>query len=173
MDARRCLDGSWVVHHNPIRRRTLGVPTLEQALVWCRRHRTPVYLDVKETSREEELLRLICRSGWLGRTSVLAGSVPSLRRWRRLLPPRHPLFWVTGFRSSVTPRRISIARRMKLTGFTAYRGRIHASSAAQLHRAGLKLFVWTARTAGEIRRISRLGVDGILSEVWPPPPRLI
>lgn len=171
-DVRRCSDGRWVIFHDPIRRCAPGVPTVEQALAWFRRHRTPVYLDVKERAWESELFQVIRGSGWLHRSILFAGSVPSLRRWRLLLPPRHPLYWVTGFRDSITPHRISIARRLQLQGIAAYHRRVTASSAQQIHQAGLQLFVWTARTAAEIQRAGRLGADGILSEVWPPPLRL-
>ena len=171
MDVRRTADGTWIVFHNKTRRRLDPIPAMSHVFAWCRRQHLPVYLDIKESSHEKELLILLQQSGWLGQTTLLAGSAPTLRRWRQLLP-HHPLFWVTGYHESITTRRLSTARRVKLNGFVSYRRQISSESVEKVHRAGMKLLVWTARSAREIQRLSRLGVDGIMSEVWPPP-RLI
>ncbi len=170
MDVRRNSDGTWVVFHDPIPQRMSDKPVLQlsDALTFCRSRRLEVYLDVKETQAERSLSQLIRKSGWLRRTTVLAGRPSSLRRWRRLLPGR-PLFWVTGFRSSVTSRAVAQASRLGLTGFVSYEGRVTRTTVERAHRAGLKLFVWTVRTAADLKRFTRLEVDGIMSEVWPPP----
>ena len=170
MDVRRRADGSWVVFHDPIPARMKDEPILEvsDALAFCRSKRLEVYLDVKEARAESSLSQILRESGWLRRTHVLAGRPSSLRRWRRLIPGR-PLFWVTGFRSSVTSRAISQASRLGVTGFVSYQGRVTATTVERTHRAGLKLYVWTVRTAADLKRFTRLQVDGILSEVWPHP----
>ena len=168
MDLRRRTDGAWVVFHDPLPRRIpRSILELPEALAFCRGRRISAYLDIKDPRAESSLARLIRDSGWLSRTTLLAGGLPTLRRWRRIFP-RQPLFWVTGSRESVTPRRIRQARRLRLTGFVSYRRWVTPVSVERVHRVGLKIIVWTVRTAGDLKRFARTGVDGIMSEVWPP-----
>lgn len=174
MDVRRSSDGTWVVFHDRVSRRPRHakgaeepVPTVRQAISFCRSRRVPVFLDVKESSRERELLALLRRSGWLGNITLLTYAVASLRRWRRLLPAGHPLLWVTDKHEPLSPRRISIARSIPVHGFVAYRRWINSGSVRRVHSAGLQVWVWTARTAAVLRRLVCAEVDGIMSEVWP------
>ncbi len=51
----------------------------------------------------------------------------------------------------------------------AYKGRVNRAALERVHRAGMALYVWTARTTSELRRLSRLGVDGVMNEQWPAP----
>ena len=169
MDLRRRPDGNWVVFHDPLPKAFNG-PLLEfsEALAFFRRRRIEAYLDVKDPHGESSLARLIRSSRWLGHTTLLAGGLPTLRRWRRIFP-RQPLFWVTGFREPLTPRKITQARGLRLTGFVSYRRWVTRVSVERAHQAGLQVFVWTVRTAADLKRFARTGVDGIMSEVWPPP----
>ncbi len=171
MDLRRARGGAWVVFHDPLPKTpSAQILPLSQALAFCRARRLEAYLDVKDPRDEESLLRQIRASGWLKHTTVLAGRTASLRRWRQILPD-HPLFRVTGFRTAVTPRAVAQASRLGLTGFVSYKRWVTKPAVERVHRAGLKIFVWTVRTAAELKRFARLGVDGIMSELWPPPPR--
>lgn len=175
MDVRRVRNGPWIVFHDRFSRRPSHakgskepVPTVSEALSFCKARRLQVYLDVKESKGEASLARVVRASGWSGQVTLLAYQVPSLRRWRRLFP-RSPLFWVTGFRAPVTPRKIAQAKRLGVTGFVCYRRWATRAAAERVHQAGLQLFVWTARTASDLKRFARTGVDGIMSELWPPP----
>lgn len=169
MDVRRC-GGAWVIVHDPLRGRRLAesVPTVSQALAYCRRAGVRVYLDVKERSGERALARVVRRSGGWRRVVCMAGRPATLRRWRALLPGR-PLFWVTGYRQGITKRVLAEACRLGLTGLAAYKGCASRRAIERAHRAGLEVYVWTARTAPELRRYAGMGVDGIMSEVWPQP----
>lgn len=176
MDVRRCADGTWVIFHDRFSRRPLvaagsrePVPTAARAFSFCRSRRTPLFLDVKENDREKELLLLLRRSGWLPKTTILSSTLSSLKRWRRCLPAGHPLFWVTGTRAPLTSRRVSLARAVPVHGFVAYRRWITPSSVRRIHEAGMRVLVWTARSAAQIRRCAAAGVDGVMSEVWPAP----
>lgn len=173
MDLRRRSDGDWVVYHDPIPN-TVSEPLLglPEALAFCRRRRLQAYLDVKDPRDERSLAMLIRSSRGLSRTTLLAGGPATLRRWRRIFP-NQPLFWVTGYREPVTPRKIARARRLRLSGFVSYRRWVTRTSIERVHRAGLKICVWTVRRHADFRRFSRLGVDGIMSEIWPPPRRSI
>lgn len=187
-DARRTSDGIWVVFHDATLHRITGcsgrlartpwgrlkklevqIPQVSELVRWCRAGGLQLFLDVKVDRAEPDLLALLRRSGWLHRIRILAGTIPSLRRWRRLLPADHPLYWVTGFRDSLTAARVRTARGLHLTGLVAHKGRVHAAAIEEIRRAGMELFVWTVRTASEVRFYARLGVDGMMSEVWPPP----
>ena len=169
MDLRRWPGGNWVVFHDPLPKAVNGsLLEFPEALAFCRRRRLEAYLDVKDPRGESSLARLIRSSRWLGHTTLLAGGPGTLRRWRRIFP-RQPLFWVTGFREPLTPRKIAQARRLRLTGFVSYRRWVTRVSVERARQAGLQVFVWTARTAADLKRFVRIGVDGIMSEVWPPP----
>lgn len=196
MDVRCSADGIWVVFHDPTLKRTTGrrgrvartpwavlsqqdagrwfspqcagepIPRLDQALEFCRQEGLDVFLDLKVNRQEPELARFLHRSDWFGHVSLGAGKIASLRRWTRLLHGQ-PLFWVTDVRVRVTPARIQEAVRLKLTGLAVYKRWATKKSVEQVHRAGLKLYVWTIRTARDSKRFESLGVDGIMSEVWP------
>ena len=170
MDLRRRPDGRWVLFHDPLRGRVLPgwVPGLPQALAYCRRAGVRVYLDVKERSGERSLAQHVRRSGAWGRTVWMGGTPATLRRMRAVAPDR-PLFWVTGYRRRITGRVLATARSIPLTGIAGYKGWVSRRIVERTHRAGLRIFVWTARTVPELRRFARMGVDGIMSEVWPPP----
>lgn len=176
MDVRRCSDGTWITFHDRFSRRPAvapgsqePVPTVMQSLAFCRSRGVAVFLDVKENRHEKELFALIRRSGWLRKTTVLVSALSSLRRWRRLLPMGHPLLWVTGYRAPLTRRRVALAAAVPVQGIVAYERWVREGSVRRVQKAGMRLLVWTARTPPQIRRCANAGVDGIMSEVWPPP----
>ena len=169
MDLRRRPDGGWVVFHDPLPEIPNGsFLKFPEAISFCRSRGLEAYLDIKDPEGESSLARLIRSSRWAGHSSLLAGGPATLRRWRKLFP-RQPLYWVTGYREPLTPRKVAQARRLRLTGFVSYRRWVTRASVERVHRAGLHLFVWTVRTAADLKRFARIGVDGIMSEVWPPP----
>lgn len=190
VDVRRSSDGVWIAFHDSTLQRITGhrgnvarvrwrvlrsldaggdrIPRITEVLNLCGRRGVRVILDVKVRDREKELFRILQRSGWLDRVIVGAGTLPTLKRWRRLLTVT-PLFWVTGFRSAITPYRVNQARRLKLTGLLAYRGWVTQAALQRAHRSGLKLYVWTVRTPAQLKRFVALGVDGIMNEIWPLP----
>jgi glycerophosphoryl diester phosphodiesterase len=198
VDLRRSADGVWVAFHDPTLGRTTNgsgwlrkkrweelraldaggwfsslfrgerIPRLRQVLDFCREQGVEIFLDVKVKGREADLVRTLRRSGWFSHIAVGYGQPTSLEKWRRLLPGS-PLFWVTGFRAPITARRVSQARRWKVTGLASYKGWVTRRTIGRVHEAGLKLYVWTARTPAEVKRLAACGVDGIMSEVWPHP----
>ena len=194
MDVRRCSDGVWIILHDPTLGRTTDrsgfvrrmpwrafaaadvsgepIPQVSQALALCRSKRVRVFLDVKHNGCEGELAQIVKRSGWLPHTILLASQVSSLRRWRRLLP-RQPLFWVTGFRIPVTRKAIAKARRLGISGFVSYKRWVNRRTVNRIHDAELEIYVWTVRTVTDLKRYAHLSVDGMMSEIWPAPHRLI
>ncbi len=160
---RRLEAGSWF---SP-RFKGEPIPRLAEVLEFCRRRRVGLFLDVKVSKGEASLCRLLRRfDRSLERVWVGAGTLPSLRRWRRLLGEEVPLFGVSGYRVSLTKRRIDQARRLKLKGLAVYKRWATPTSIRRARQAGLQLFVWTLRRPAELRRFAKLGVDGMMSEVW-------
>lgn len=185
MDLRRSRDGRWVVFHDSTLDRCTGrsgtiagtgwetlrdqrIPALTQVLDLCRRKRAQAFLDVKVARNESSLFQALQRARALKRVMVGAGGPVTLSRWRPLLGET-PLFWVTGYRAPITRRRIAQAKRLKLAGLAVYKRWATRRLIDRVHEAGLKLYVWTIRTPRELQRFAALGVDGIMSEVWPPP----
>ena len=197
VDLRRTADGEWIVIHDSTLRRTAGtkgrvsrkrwrllsrldvgswfsarfekerIPSLKEALAFCKRKKLSLFLDLKVARHEKEILRVVRTSGWSDHVLIGAGTAPSLRRWRAL-DGKIPLYWVTGFRGKATSRRLRRACRLKVTGLAMYKKRLTKQTVERIHDAGLKIYVWTAVTASELRKFSCYGVDGIMSEVWPP-----
>lgn len=189
MDVRRSHDGVWVAFHDPTLRRMTGrvgrlattpravlrtlrigsterIPTLSAVLTRCRRRRIRVFIDLKVSGHERDLLACLRRSRGLSSVILGVGSPIALRRWRTLLP-RQPLFWVTRTYQRVTPRRIALARRLSATGLAVNRRWVTARVVREVHAAGLALYVWTIKTPRDLARYSALGVDGLMNEVWP------
>lgn len=184
-DVRLSSDGTWVVFHDRSLRRTtgrsgwiaktswtvlssFGILQLEDLLDFCQRRKVQLFLDVKVSGKEERLARALKRGRFRKSVSLGAGSIPALALLRRALKGV-PLFWVTGYRVSMTQGRISQAKGLGLKGLVAYKRWVTRSVLRKVHQAGLKLYAWTIRTPRELERYARLGVDGIMSEVWPPP----
>lgn len=175
MDLRRARDGTWLVYHDPFSARprlapggTEPVPTAAQALAFCRARGLQAYLDIKVPEGERSLSRLLRASGWLRRTVLMAGETGSLRRWRSIFPEQ-PLYWVTGYRDRITQRKIAEASGLRLNGFVSYKLNVRKAVVQLAHQAGLQVFVWTVRTASELKRYARMGVDGMMNERWPAP----
>ena len=185
-DVRRTADGVWVVFHDRSLRRITGmrgwisktrwsqirhlpIPTVADVLSLCRKKAVTLHLDVKIAEGEKQLLAVLRSSGSLHRTVICASVLASLKRWRKLLPQGQPLLWVTGYRMPITPGRIALAKSLKLSGLLSYKRWINPRSVRRTHEAGMKLYLWTARTPKELARFASFGVDGIMSELWPPP----
>ncbi|MBI1953712.1 MAG: hypothetical protein HYS41_06290 [Candidatus Omnitrophica bacterium] len=198
-DLRQTADGVWVIFHDPSLKRTTGrdallertpwsrlkglqaggwfsegfrgepVPRLADLLIFCREQKVRLFLDLKVTGEEESLAGLLKGSGCLNRVSLGVGEISAFGRWRRLLR-EIPLFWVTGYEDSITPERMALAKRWRLNGFVAYRRWVTARTVKGLRAQGLEIYVWTIRNARELARFARMGVDGLMSEVWPWPP---
>ena len=184
-DVRRTADGVWVVFHDRNLKRMTGargsvsrsrwdrlrqlhIPRVSDLLSFCRKKGVTLYLDIKIPQGEKQLLSVLRRSGWLHRTVICASVPSSLKRWRTLLRA-HPIFWVTGHRKRVTPRRVAMATSLKLTGFLSYKRWVTPAAVGRVHEAGLRIYLWTVRTPREIKRFASFGVDGMMSELWPPP----
>ncbi len=198
VDLRRAEDRIWVVFHDRDLRRTVGlkrrlnrtpwetlshleaggwfsplfrgekIPRIEQVFEFCRSRKVRVFLDVKESGGEVDLAALLKKPAWSRYVWVGAGTVPALRKWRDLLD-ENPLFWVTGYRAPVTAARIRMAKRLRLEGLLVYKKWASKRAVRRAHEAGLKLYVWTARSWADLKRLKASGVDGVMNELWPPP----
>ncbi len=200
-DLRRTSDGEWVIFHDPSLKRTTGqeallastpwekvrhldaggwfssrfkgepIPALSDLLKLCQAHQADLFLDLKVSGEEEGLARLLAASGWLARIKLGVSELSVFGRWRRFLK-EVPLFWVTGYRDSITSEKISIARRWRLAGFVAYRRWVTAQVVRRVHEKDLKLYVWTVRNKSQLSHFVRMRVDGLMSELWPPPEKI-
>ena len=193
MDLRYTADGKWVLFHDATLKRTMGlagsirrsrwndiknldaggwfarrfrgetIPLVEEALRLCRQGQVDTFLDVKVPGGEKRLMEILRKSGWSKKVTLGFGK-PRISSLRGV-----PTFWVTGYHAAVTSRRIALGKRCGITGFAAYKGKVTPSVVERVHAVGLKLYVWTIQTAQEFRRYARMGADGLMSEVWPPP----
>jgi glycerophosphoryl diester phosphodiesterase len=182
LDARRCGDGTLVVHHDAVLedgrtlvRVPLGelpgyVPTLEAALDAC----TPMWVnvEVKNDPREPDF----------DDTDRIADEVVALLR-RRSEPPSHWL--ISSFRLETVDRCRQLAPEIPTAWLTVAadlahleRAREHGHAAwhpwvgglsAELvdasHAAGLAVNTWTCDDPEQMRQLITWGIDGICTNV--------
>lgn len=187
LDIRRTRDGVWIVFHDASLKRTTGgrgrvarkfwrdvsvlnagggesIPKLTDILTFALRRGLKLFLDLKISGGEESLLRVLRSSGCLARVEIGVGRLRSCARWRRLLP-KGSIFWVTGYRAKVTPRRVALAKKWGASGLASYKRWVDGTAVRCAHEKGLELYVWTIDKKRELIRFRKLGVDGIMSEV--------
>jgi glycerophosphoryl diester phosphodiesterase len=91
-------------------------------------------------------------------------------REAKALFPQSEVYWLSAFkreranrnRKPSTDRLIERARAAKLDGLDLLNsGRINAALVRKVHRAGIKVYVWTVDNPGRAQKLAALGIDGI------------
>jgi glycerophosphoryl diester phosphodiesterase len=145
-----------------------GVLTLAELLELTRHAPRPIRLliETKHPSRfsglvEKELVGVLAEHGHLdGHTvSVMSFAHVALRRMRLLAPdvPRVQLF-ATGHRSG------KLSSGVRIAGPSLARLRSDPGLVEQVHRHGGQVYVWTVDAPDDIRYVTELGVDAIITD---------
>ena len=172
VDVRRRSDGVLVVHHDAAN--APGAPTLDQVLALAAAARVEVNLDMKVSGVEDALVDAVRTARLLGHASATGGNWEMLAGIHRREP---------GIRAGITvprrlaPRGVRIVQRLwyalRLPAFlrahdagliSANHRLLNRLIVHRVHAAGAEVWAWTVDDPHELRRLARLGVDGIASD---------
>jgi glycerophosphoryl diester phosphodiesterase len=190
LDVRRCSDDGLVVHHDAaargigllvdaplaaIRASRPEIPTLDEALDAC--VRMLVNVEVKnlpgdpDFDRDDRIVGLLAQT--LARRNhaddVLVSSfnLTTVDRFRQV-PDAAPtaLLTLAGFDPlaavTIAADRGHAALHPNVWGLT---GPVASAVATRAHELGLALNVWTVNRAATVRRLARVGVDAVVTDV--------
>jgi glycerophosphoryl diester phosphodiesterase len=162
------------------------LPTLDEALAYFAGEATGVglHVDLKLTTRLDELCAALARHAVEGRTVVSSFHVPSLREVRRQAPSVGLGFTFPEDRLGVSQRPrlqplvgrgLSAARRVVprlLPRMVARAGAgalmlqhrlVTGSVVARMHAHGVPVLAWTVDEPTELERVVAAGVDGVIT----------
>ncbi len=146
-----------------------SVPTLEEALDAVGAE-IPFNLELKAlpddrtTYRglEERVLGEIRRRGWLARTLFSSFYDPALARLRELEPAARIGLLVS---SRSAARMLERAERLRAEAIHPARSLVREDVVGEIHRAGLRVHVFTVDDPDDQRRLVGWGVDGIFTNL--------
>ena len=160
------------------------LPTLDEALAWLAAHDLVVHVDLKLTTRLDELVAALERHGVAERTVVSGFHVPSLHEIARLAPRvgigrtypedrygvsrRRALRPV--IRASTAALRRSFARRvpamLERAGAAAlmlHHAVVSRTAVERAHASGAAVWAWTVDDPTEVERLVNAGVDALIT----------
>jgi glycerophosphoryl diester phosphodiesterase len=174
LDVRRTADGGVVVMHDATLRRVWGSPlvvaqstlaelcavpgvaTLEEALASVD---LPLMVDYTLADVVEPSLEVIDRAGGLERVLFSGGNVAGHRRIRELAPAaRIALTW--------TDRKLpsdDLLEELAVEYFNPPWEHVGAKVVESMHERGYKVSTWTVDDPREMRRLTDLGVDAVVT----------
>ena len=177
-----------------VRSRSLGelrevapeLPTLDEALSFFANEAPGVglHVDLKLTTRLDELATGLHRHGLERRTVVSSFHVPSLHALRRHAPAvrigftypedrfgvsRRPVFWplvrlgLSALRASVPPRVSGMVRRAGATALMLNHALVTPRAVAAARSAGVPVLAWTVDERADLERVVAAGVTGVIT----------
>lgn len=163
-------DGVPVVRHDGFGAMTLaqfqaafpGLPTLAEVLEFQRDSRSQHVLEYKGSWSQEQaaVVRDLLIEYGVWETTVSQSFDLNTLDSIRAVDAEMPIMWLTGSVTTDSPR---IAAEHDLYGINPNQ---HPSPEAvqAMHDAGYKIFVWTQNSAAQWDALTRLGVDGIITD---------
>ena len=160
-------------------------PTLDDALAYLATTEAGAHIDLKLEGVESLVAAAVRRHGLEGRTIVSSTSSVPLRRLAGLAPElvrvlgypqdRHgvsriawPAPLVAASIISVGPvlrlRLPPLLRKARAEAVSLHHALVSAALVGAMHRRGLAVLAWTVNDSEGVERLSRLGVDGIVSD---------
>lgn len=123
-------------------------------------------LDMADPRAAPAIVALARRYGALERLWLTYWRLPLLRRWRALWPEVRLIYSTL----ALAPFLRGTAARAVSAGVDAinlHRWLLGARTAATVHAAGLRLFVWGLRTDAHVQHALKLGADGVFVDRVP------
>jgi glycerophosphoryl diester phosphodiesterase len=186
LDVRTCAGGNAVVFHDVTlaratkgkddRRvgdvsleelRSMGVPTLQEALSWAHSRAVAVNVEMKhEVANLAHLARAALRAVFNAGGDVLVSSFdPRLLAMVALLAPTLPRALLVRRRQPLWAHVLQRLACPPLVGWLHLeRAQVRASALARHVRRGLRLGVWTVNDPGDAVELVRLGVASIITD---------
>jgi glycerophosphoryl diester phosphodiesterase len=163
-----------------------GVPTFDDALAFFADEapRVGIHVDLKLSTRLDELAAAVSRFGLEERTVVSSTHAASLRRLARLAPDVRTAFTyphdrlgvsrrtralplvglgLSTMRSSVPLRLGRFLRRAGATALMLQHRLVTAEAVERAHRLGAPLLAWTVDDPADVERVVAAGVDGVIT----------
>jgi len=178
LDVHRTADGALVVHHDfDIAGRAIARLTLKQAKLRARRYkrialptleevleavpgRVGLGIEIKAPGIGRAVRRALARHRALERALVSSFHWPTVRALADLRPRvRTGILTCSRLLDPVGDLRRARAHALCQEHTLADRALVRA-----VHRAGFEIHVWTANQPADLRRMIRLGVDGIITD---------
>jgi glycerophosphoryl diester phosphodiesterase len=162
------------------------LPTLDEALSYFAAEATGVglHVDLKLTTRLDELARALARHGLEARTVVSSFHVPSLLALTREAPTvrigftypedrlgvsRRPLLWpavrlgLSGLRASFPPRIPRLLRRAGASVLMLNHALVTPRAVAAARAVGAPVLAWTVDERADLERVVAAGVAGVIT----------
>jgi len=160
------------------------LPTLEEALGFFAEHRVGVHVDLKLTTRLDEVAVALRRHGLADRAVVSSFHLPSLSavaahepgipigftypedrygvsRHRALRPAIR--LGVIALRRAVVARIPAMVARAGARALMLQHAVVSPATVAAAHAAGAAVWAWTVDDAAELRRLDAAGVDAVIT----------
>jgi len=181
LDVRKTKDNEiLVIHDDDIKRTTNGsglvssltleqiksfsteknekIPTLTEALD-CIDKKAKVFIELKETGIEEQVLSIIKKKGLTGNVVIVSFLEEALRKVRELDPKIE-----TGLIYARHSNPLNATLKLKGQWLLAFYKFTHTANVEKAHENGLKVLVWTVNTSEEVAEMKKKGVDAIASD---------
>ena len=162
------------------------LPTLDETLAFFADEARGVglHVDLKLSTRLDELAAALQRFGLERRTVVSSFHVPSLHELRRHAPTvrigltypedrfgvsRRPVFWplvrlgLSALRASVPPRIGGMVRRAGATALMLNHTLVTPRAVAAARSAGVPVLAWTVDDPADLERVVAAGVTGVIT----------
>lgn len=170
----KTCDGGWGYKNQqgrPFRGRGITVPSLEEVFAAC--PQAFINVEIKQTDPpiEKLVVDTVRRAGREDAVLLASESDQVMERLRRVcgaIPTGSSRGDIAAFLAWVKrgcpPGYAPPGRALQVP--ESYRGMpiVFADSVAAAHRAGLEIHVWTVNRGDDMKRLLRLGVDGIMSD---------
>jgi glycerophosphoryl diester phosphodiesterase len=139
------------------------IPTLDEALVWCR-GRCGLNLEIKEEENPAEAIRQIARRlqdhGVLDRVILSSFRASDLLRARALMP-RVRLGWLVSRGSRGLK---ALAARADLAALHPRDSLVTPRLVRRCRRLGLAVHVWVVNRPERLPRLEAMGADGVMTD---------
>jgi glycerophosphoryl diester phosphodiesterase len=161
------------------------LPTLDEALAFlAERPELIVHVDLKLTSRLDEVATALARHGLVDRTVVSSFHLPSLAALGRHAPEVHIGFTYPEDRLGVARHRVlhpairvgtrvmratlpqrvpSLAARAGAQALMLHHAVVSAATVERAHALGVAVWAWTVDHPHELERMLRAGVDAVIT----------
>ena len=160
------------------------LPTLDEALAFLAGHDVALHVDLKLTTRLDEVADAVVRHGLSERTVVSSFQLESIAAFaarapripigftypedrygvsrRRALQPAIRL-GTLALRRAVVARIPAMIERAGAAALMLHHAVVSAPAVARAHAAGAAVWAWTVDDAAEVARLDTAGVDAVIS----------
>jgi len=143
------------------------IPTLYEVIRLVKPTQTGLFIEMKpgphlDGAFEQALTRLLVREEMTARSFVMSFNHAAVGRVKELDPNLRGLL-LAGRRTPL-PTLLRAVQAHRADGVSVKVSLVNESLVSAIHQRGLRVVVWTANSPRQMRRLVRLGVDGITTD---------